>query len=679
MNLLFPIAARTLLIAGGVLAGLTIIAYILKMRRRRFEVPFSMLWQRVLKQKEATSLWRHLRRILSLLLILTMLAALVFAAAAPELGTASHDAKNVVIIIDASASMKTIDETTPRADGKVSRIDAAKHRAQEIVKSMSGGDSAMIMRMDGRTTPLSRFESDGDKLHRVIRSVQATDTPADLRRALSAAADALRERKNPMIILVGDGAYPEDVLDSVQWEKGAPASLDSIAMGDINLHYVPVGKEVENVGIIAFNVRRYIANKLSYEVYIEVKNFGEKRARRKLLLYSGQEAVDVKTIDLDAGETLKTLYPNQSGGSDTRLRAVLVPLSDDPNQDESVNLDKLRHDAFPLDDEAFALLPGSKKQDVLLVSDDNLYLEGAMLVYENIRVDKITPKEYDAQVKTGSLDDYHAVVFDEHTPEYLPGRHTHALYFHPTGEHAPFPITGNIKRPRVTDVNDNHLLMRSVTLSDVNFDVASVYKVNRRNGEIALAESVRAPIAAAKRDHGRKVVALGFSLPGEGRTAVTDIVIRVAFPMLLVNVLDWFAGDDSNLITTYTTGRRVRVPMDGTYGIRQVDVKPPNGKKAKAPMSEGNASFYADQVGVHVVTATDESGNQARIELAANLASPDESDIAPTGVLKAGGVELVPPNKFEITHNRSLWSYLVLFAALLLVIEWFTYNRRITV
>ena len=56
------------------LIALAIGAYIIKMRRRRFEVPFSALWKRVLEQKDANALWKQLKRLMSLLLILLILA-----------------------------------------------------------------------------------------------------------------------------------------------------------------------------------------------------------------------------------------------------------------------------------------------------------------------------------------------------------------------------------------------------------------------------------------------------------------------------------------------------------------------------------------------------------------------------------------------------------------------------
>ena len=82
-------------------------------------------------------------------------------------------------------------------------------------------------------------------------------------------------------------------------------------------------------------------------------------------------------------------------------------------------------DPFPLDDEAWALLPARKKQHVLLVTNDNLYLEGAMLVYDNIEVYKATPAEYDAAPAAAVVNPttdkpYDVVVFDDHTPVVIP-------------------------------------------------------------------------------------------------------------------------------------------------------------------------------------------------------------------------------------------------------------------
>jgi hypothetical protein len=646
---------------AAVAGGLTVAAYILKMRRRRFEVPFSTLWHRVLREKEATSLWKRLKRWLSLFLALFILGLLLFAALEPELGEADDDAQNVVILLDASASMKTIDEGE---DGKASRMDAAVDIVDDLLGSLGGGDAAMVMRMDGQTTPLTRFESDMPKLARLVRQVQPSDTPADLRRALSAAADALRDRKNPHIILVGDGAYDEEALNAVLWKKGTESRLDAIDLTGIDVRYESVGHTGENVGIVAFNARRYATDKTSYEVYIEVQNFGKKAARRKLVLYNGDVATDVRTLELKPGEKLRQIY-SRGGGEDSVLRASL--------EVEQVAGSAQKRDAFALDDEAWALLPARRKQKVLLVTRDNLFLEAAMLVYDNVQVDKLLPEEFDKALADGTLPEYSAVVLDEHAPANLPPPPTGLIYFHPAGEHAPFKIRTEVVNPHITDIDEDHPVMRWISMGDAHFDKTDVFEVDSGKGQVVLASSVRNPIIAAMRTRERKIVACGFSVGG------TDFVLRVGFPLLLVNAFDWFAADEADLMTTYATGTRARVPMDGVIGAREAEVTSPTGRLSRAPLADGFATFYASEVGIHRLAAKEDGKPIAEVKLAANLSSPTESDIAPSTELNAGGVALQAPDDFSASHRRSIWIYLVLAVVLLLCVEWVTFNRRITV
>ncbi|HLU66624.1 MAG TPA: VWA domain-containing protein, partial [Kofleriaceae bacterium] len=647
MTFLTPISTAIIGWAALALGGLAVIAYVLKMRRRRFEVPFSMLWHRVLREKEATSLWKRLKRLLSLLLVLLMLALLLVAALEPELGEADDEARSVVILLDASASMKARDAGE---DGEATRMEAAKAEVRRILDSLGGGDAAMVMRMDGQTTPLTRFESDMPRLKKLVEGVQPSDTPADLRRALGAAADALRDRQNPTIILVGDGAYEEEALGSAVWAAGGGGGgggggdeaaagaaggqerLDAVDLSAIDVSYVPVGSTGENVGIVSFNARRYATDKTSYEVYIEVQNFGQEVARRKLVLYNGDLATDVRTLELGPGEKLRQIY-SRGGGEDSVLRASLELDAGDQGGEA-------RRDAFPLDDEAWALLPARRKQKVLLVTKDNLYLEGAMLVYDNIAVDKLTPEEFDAAVADGTLPEYSAVVLDDHTPAALPPPPTHLLYFNPAGEHSPFRTRGRLRGPRITELNDDHPVMRWLVMSDVNFDETSVFSLDRERGEVALASSVRDPIIAARRSKERKVIACGFSLSG------TDLMLRVAFPLFLVNSLDWFAADEADLMTTYPTGSRVRVPMDGVLAVSEAEVVSPTGRTSRAPLVDGFASFYAAEVGVHRLAARDGDRVLAEVQLAANLSSPTESDIAPSSELILGGKTLAAPAGF---------------------------------
>ena len=95
MSLLGPIPLAVFAWIAAGAAALAVGAYIIKMRRRRFEVPFAQLWQRVLEQKDANALWKQLKRLISLLLMLVILALILFAALDPTLG-AAEDRKSVV-------------------------------------------------------------------------------------------------------------------------------------------------------------------------------------------------------------------------------------------------------------------------------------------------------------------------------------------------------------------------------------------------------------------------------------------------------------------------------------------------------------------------------------------------------------------------------------------------------
>ena len=57
--------------AGG---GAITLLYLLRMRRRQVVVPFAALWERVTRESESRRLWRRLRRLLSWLLQLVVLA-----------------------------------------------------------------------------------------------------------------------------------------------------------------------------------------------------------------------------------------------------------------------------------------------------------------------------------------------------------------------------------------------------------------------------------------------------------------------------------------------------------------------------------------------------------------------------------------------------------------------------
>ena len=102
-------------------------------------------------------------------------------------------------------------------------------------------------------------------------------------------------------------------------------------------------------------------------------------------------------------------------------------------------------------------------------------------------------------------------------------------------------------------------------------------------------------------------------------------------------------------------------------------------------MVDGVVTLATHAVGVHQILAYPPTPDGpspepiASLEVATNLASPVESQIAPATDLTLGGRALAAPPTFAVSARRDLWLYVVLAVVLLLCVEWITYHRRITV
>src|SRR5436190_7309857 len=117
MSFLTPLALLLSLIAVPI-----IILYMLKLRRREVEVSSTLLWQLLMRDREANSPWQRLRRNLLLLLQLLLLSMLVLALARPFLHVPTIAAGTVVVLLDGSASMNATDVEPSRFEAALATV-----------------------------------------------------------------------------------------------------------------------------------------------------------------------------------------------------------------------------------------------------------------------------------------------------------------------------------------------------------------------------------------------------------------------------------------------------------------------------------------------------------------------------------------------------------------------------
>ncbi|MFT3769259.1 MAG: VWA domain-containing protein [Minicystis sp.] len=627
----------TTLIQIGALAGaMVVVFYILKLRRRPVAVPFSKIWNRILRDKEATSLFSQLKRLLSLLLQLALLALLLLALGDPRTAANVLEGRNIVVLIDSSASMQATDVLP-------SRIDAAKERVRTMVRGLSGTDRMLIAQMDAAATPLTTMTGEIAELEAGVAKVLATDASADFPRALRFAADSLRGLSSPEIIVVSDGALGE-----------AADVAGPVHLGDIKLSYVPIGDQTraKNVAITTFSVRRYPLDKSRYEVMLEVQNLSEEAVEVELSLLGDGQLTDLTRLRLNPHEKLPRFYPNLSGASKT-LEAKLA-LADGT------------HDDLPADDHAYALLPERRRARVQVVTAGNMFLEAALLLDEYLDVTSVSPAAYPAK---GTFD---VTIFDNVAPVVAPGSGS-VLYLNPTGTDVPFEVGKLVEdddknyKLGFDEMDAKSPLLRYLALSDVNIARARTLKGVKEDKVIA--SSYKGPLLLQGRRAGTKFVALGFDI------RESDLPLRVAWPLFLLNTINDFVEEDTSYISSFRTGSVWNIPVASAAAEATLEL--PGGEKRKVPVKDGRAVFLGQHAGFYKIS-TGPSAEESSM-FAANLSDVAESTIKPRENLEVDGHAASAASEFKIGVRREMWIYLLLAVLLVTTIEWVTYHRRITV
>ncbi len=619
----------TLLTVLGAAGGLTVLFYILKLRRRPVPVPFSRIWERILRDKEATTWWSRLKRLLSLLIQLALLTLLVSALGDPRVTGALVEGRNVVVIIDGSASMKA-------TDVEPTRLDAAKLEVKKLVEGLSGSDRMLIAQMDAAITPLSTMTGETAELKPALDLVAATDTRADFHRALSFALDSITGLSKPEIVVVSDGALG-DMEDATR----------GLSLENVSVRFVPIGSGKKNAAITAFSVRRYPLDKSRYEVMIEIQNTNDEPINVELSLLGDGDIVDVTRLALGPKERLARFYKDLAGASRT-LEAKL-------------SLGDGKHDDLPADDHAFALMPERRRARVLVVTAGNTYLEAALLLDEYLDVTTVAPSQYPP---AGSFD---VTIFDAVAPKVAPGSGG-TLYLDVPAEGGPVPHGKKIEMFGFDTWDKKSPILRWMSMGDVQVLFGNTLQPEKDDRVVGA--SAKGSILVAGRRAGRRFVALGFDPRN------SDFVLRVAWPLFLLNVINDFIEEDTSYLSSFMTGDVWHIPAPS--GAESAQLKRPDGKVITVPVKEGRAVYLGDQAGFYELTAKMEP-EPVKSMFAANLISPEESQIEPVKELKVGGTAFGRPEGFKPGVRRELWLYLLIAALLVSVVEWLTYHRRVTV
>jgi len=416
-------------------SGAIIALYFLKLRHRRVLVSSSVLWQRVLDEKEAHSLWEKLRKILSIALAVLIGLLIALGLARPEVEWLTGKTERVAIVLDSFPTM-----LTQTADGRT-RWQRAVDAAMSVVDSSGANVEFRVADTSGR------FDSPWTRDRREVR------------RFIEKIRPAAGDFRFPEI---GGGARAVFISDGVSGV--APPAGAAI---------VPVFERAGNVGVTAFEIRSTPSTSLGYEAYLEVHNYGTQRSNVDISVSGAGGQRITRRAALQPGESFTEAFDlSRFDGGGIRAAA------------------RSDSDAFPLDDAAYAYLPVRRKTRALLVTEGNAYLETVLKLNSLVELSITRPSEFR---DTASFDAY---ILDRFAPTAAPGRPALIIGAGAARDAAWLPRTGStVQKPALTAWMEDHPVMQHVSLHDVSITAAT--QIDASNLTVLASSSGRAPLIVA--------------------------------------------------------------------------------------------------------------------------------------------------------------------------------------
>lgn len=663
---------REVLFLAGLIGLALVLLYLLRPRRRRVEVPFGALWQRVLVQSESRAVGKHWRRLLSLLLMAAIAGLLVTALADPLLtravGAVTAGSSYTVLILDTSASMGTRDGRGGRLGPKVAgtRLDEALGAVAELVGKAPSSDRFLLLSATGHVQVRSGWGAPRPTLLQALDGVQTSSGGLDLQRALAAADQALAGRPRTRTVLITDGGpalvAPAKWPSTLQVLRVGPARGHSGAKGEPTL--LPQG--LDNLAVADVRVRPAAGDPGRGTATVTLRNDARRPVQARLSIAASDRAQDAQQFGQDAAlrrVTTLTVLPGTSRQvledvdlSAARLAVRIAPEPPPPGKaPEFVDL-------APYDDWGFAVLAERHELHVLLVTEGNLFLEAALLASDRVRLHAILPSGYKPENYAWKERVRHGidvVVLDQLTqplPDGMPGLRLLL--------HSEDPKARYAQAPEVVVRAADHALMRGVSFQDTNFDQIRV--IAPQPGDVVLAAALpSAPVMVARAAPVR-TVEWGLDL------LETDLGGRFAMPILMDDAVAWLAGEEEPLLAPLELGRPWAIEAAGV-GPGWKHLEPGQKEPKPARTSAGQLLAASETHGVHVWLSPD-GREVARATVLPPAESPSEIKVlgrAPPGVDASEGSDPTPP--------KPRWTWLLLAATVVLAAEFGLYLRRRTV
>jgi hypothetical protein len=490
--------------------------------------------------------------------------------------------------------------------------------------------------IDSSWSMLAQTSSGGTRWDRAIARARALATAAageDI--ALSTTADGLVEGPTP------DAALIEAALDHIAPSGGEAAAWPGAAGArvtyfltdgaiarpmDAGVIVESVFEPAANVAITAFDVRPAATPDQAGRAFLEVANYSTAAQDVRMMLARGAASVLDVTVTLAAGAAVQRIVPLDRAGA-PQLRARI----------------SARQNALVVDDEAVAWIRGVRPLAVTVVSDQPAPLVMYLRQVPGITATAVAPNDY----TPGRAD---LVVFDRVLPAAPPA--VPALLVAPPGA-SWLGTPGAEEREPQWAARQVSPLLQSVDLLTMPIERARQYA---GPGLTPLVFSTKStPLVLAGEAPDRRLLLFTFSF-NESKSTFAP-----GFPVLMDNVIEWLTNPAAG------TARR---PGPAVFPAGLTSLLGPDGKNVPIAKVGAVAVATLARVGFY-----DAAFGGATSVVPVTAGDPETSDLRRTRLAGSARTDAAQAP----SRGRPWWLIAAAAAIALLSIEWWTWQRRITV
>ena len=633
---------------GLLLIPLIILLRLWRMKPVTITIPSIFIWQKI---SAATSEPPLRRKRLLLLLILQCLGvgSLVLALSHPIRSTFYSVSRNVIILLDNSASLKTI------APSGQTRWENLTGELSRILQALDNESRLTIITASGGFTSVVTEQTPADSLKH-LKTLQPTDAPADLTSLINHSAGLINRSPPSAAVYFGSDQPPPDNL------------MDLLKIKPV---WLLQGEPSDNSAITHLAATPGTGH--NYDIFMTAHNFSKKNKIGRLIIYSDRQEIFSAPVELPPETKRSLTFPALDLLTDTGVLPEVIQATlttdDDLKCDNTVWLNRQEKSTVKI------CLTGSNNALLLKILQSLPHLE---IEYFPERSD-IPNNNYDLYIYNNNLPDSIRTG-------------AQMVLINPPDDFGPFRIKGKISNPQISYVNQNSPFLSYVDLKQIHiWEAVQVEILPEEKDYFQLLVSGSDPSRPGqtgvfpligdwlKSDPTgpSRIVLINFDLTWRGADkSATDWPLDVSFPVFWTNLINELTGDrpSTGEYAYHRTAQPLFLNLKdiGAQTSRAVTLVGPDGVVRSLSPANQILSFTPLQTGLYEIR-----GGAAPRKIAVNLCDESESNNNGETLSSPDLSAPMVNEKIFTVSSQSMVLWLAVFGLILLVAAWWLERQEL--